>query len=77
MLESLYNIFGFAGSLLVSFLLFMFFVFWMAGVAGICLADRPLSKQIIFLVLAVLVPIYPVLWLIMDMWSQRKQLQQL
>lgn len=77
MLESLYNIFGFAGSLVVAFIIFIFFVFWMAGVAGICLAERPFHRQIVFLTLAILVPIYPVLWLIMDMWSQRKQLRRL
>ena len=77
MLESLYNVFGFAGSLLVAFVIFIFFVFWMAGVAGICSADRPPVKQYILLFLAVFVPIYPVLWLIMDMMSQRKKLKKL
>ena len=77
MLETLHEIFGFAGSLIVSFLIFLFFVFWMAGVAGICSGDRSQSRQIIFYALAILVPIYPVLWLIADMIRQRKQLKKL
>ena len=77
MLETLYNIFGFAGSLLVSFFIFIFFVFWMAGVAGICLRDRPPVRQFIFFSLAIFVPVYPVLWLIADMIKQKKELRRL
>lgn len=77
MLETLHNIFGFAGSLIVSFLVFMFFVFWMAGVAGIVESDRIQSRQIVFFSLAIFVPIYPVIWLIADMIRQKKQLRKL
>jgi len=77
MLETVHNMFGFTGSLLVSFFVFMFFVFWMAGVAGICQGDRKQSRQIIFFSLAILVPIYPVVWLIADMIRQKKQLRKL
>lgn len=77
MLETLYNIFGFAGSLIVSFLVFMFFVFWIAGVAGIVESDRIQSRQIVFFSLAIFVPIYPVIWLIADMIRQKKQLRKL
>ena len=77
MLETLYNTFGFAGSLIVAFLIFMFFVFWMAGVAGICSKDRGYPRQLIFLALAIFIPIYPVLWLIDDMIKQKKQLKRL
>lgn len=77
MLESVHNLFGFTGSLIVSFLVFMFFVFWMAGVAGIVQGDRKQSRQIIFFSLAIFVPVYPVIWLIADMIRQKKQLRKL
>ncbi|TVQ02120.1 MAG: hypothetical protein EA359_12275 [Balneolaceae bacterium] len=77
MLETLYNYFGFAGSIFVSFLMFMFFVFWVAGIAGISSKNRPTHRQIIFFTLAVLVPVYPVLWLIADMIKQKRQLRRL
>ncbi len=77
MLETLYNIFGFAGSLIVSLLIFMFFVFWIAGVAGICSGDRPPGRQSLFFALAIFVPVYPVVWLIADMIRQKKKLRKL
>lgn len=77
MLETLYELFGFAGSLIVSFLIFLFFVFWMAGVAGICSGNREQSKQMLFYALAIFIPIYPVAWLIVDMIRQKKQLRKL
>lgn len=77
MLQTLYNYFGFAGSLLLAFLLFLFFVFWMAGVAGICTQKKHSRQQMIFVTLAVFVPVYPVIWLIIDMITQKKELRQL
>lgn len=77
MLETLYNYFGFTGSLLLAFFLFLFFVFWMAGVAGISSKQRNSLRQIVFISLAVFVPIYPVLWLISDMTEQKKKLRSL
>ncbi|MEX0646612.1 MAG: hypothetical protein WEA56_00540 [Balneolaceae bacterium] len=77
MLQTLYNYFGFTGSLLLAFFLFIFFVFWMAGVAGICSKKRSSKRQVIFVSLAVFVPVYPVLWLIADMIEQKKELQKL
>lgn len=77
MLETLYNYFGFAGSLLVAFFSFFFFVFWIAGVAGICSKERPPIRQTVFISLAVFVPLYPVLWLIADMIKQKRELRKL
>lgn len=77
MLETVHEIFGFAGSLLFSFIVFLFFVFWMAGVAGIVQGDRKQTRQIIFIALAIFVPLYPVVWLIADMIRQKKQLRKL
>lgn len=77
MLETLYNYFGFAGSLVVAFFVFLFFIFWIAGVAGISSGQRPLKRQIIFFSLAILVPPYPVMWLIADMIKEKKKLRRL
>ncbi|MEX0945456.1 MAG: hypothetical protein WD513_02115 [Balneolaceae bacterium] len=77
MLQTLYNYFGLIGSLIIAFLSFMFFVFWMAGVAGICTRERPAVRQLIFLSLAIFLPIYPVLWVIADMIKQKKELRRL
>ena len=77
MLQTLYNYFGFTGSLLLAFFLFLFFVFWMAGVAGICSKKRISNRQLIFVSLAVFIPVYPVLWLIADMIEQKNELQKL
>lgn len=77
MLQTLHDIFGFAGSMIVSFLVFMFFVFWMAGVAGLCDTYRDEARQNIFLAVGILVPVYPVAWLIVDMIKQKKKLRKL
>ncbi|MEX0843679.1 MAG: hypothetical protein WD022_00285 [Balneolaceae bacterium] len=78
MLQSFYNNFGFFGALALSIFLFIFFIFWLAGIAGITLPydggkKKGKSWQII---LAVLVPVYPVLWLLFDMYMHRKYMQE-
>ncbi len=77
MLETFYNNFGFVGSLIVALLIFFFFIFWMAGVAGLCQENSGKKESIIRLALAVLIPIYPVIWIISDMIAQKKQLRRL
>ena len=77
MLESFYNNFGFVGSLVLALLIFLFFIFWMGGVAGLCKEHDGKKDSMIRLVLAVLIPIYPVAWLILDMISQKKKLHKL
>ena len=77
MLETFYNNFGFVGSLVVALLIFIFFIFWMGGVAGICHEHDNKKNSVIRLVFAILIPIYPVIWLIADMISQKKQLKRL
>jgi len=77
MLESLYNNFGFLGSLVVSLFIFFFFIFWMAGVAGICDEHQGKRTTIVHLFFAVLVPVYPVIWLIAQMISQKRKLKNL
>lgn len=77
MIENVYNIFGFVGSLVVALGIFFFFIFWMAGVAGICQEKENGKKQYIFLLIAILIPIYPVLWIIWDMIEQKRELGRL
>lgn len=77
MLETFYNNFGFVGSLVIALLIFLFFIFWMGGVAGICKEHDSKKDSVFRLVMAVLIPIYPVVWLIFDMISQKKQLKRL
>ncbi|TVQ65673.1 MAG: hypothetical protein EA360_08745 [Balneolaceae bacterium] len=77
MLESLYSYFGFTASLVVSLFIFLFFVFWMAGVAGICSRKRPVHRQALFISLAVFIPPYPVVWLISEMIKQKRELRNL
>lgn len=77
MLETLYNYFGFAGSLIVAFFSFIFLIFWIAGVAGITLGKRNPVRQMIFVFIAVLIPPYPVAWLIADMINQKRELRRL
>ncbi len=77
MLETLYNYFGFAGSLIVAMLAFFFFIFWIAGVAGICAKKRPPVRNTIFISLAVFIPIYPIFWVIADMIKQKRELRRL
>ncbi len=69
MLENLYQTFGIFGSLIVSMIIFLFIIFWVAGIAG--LTDR--SHRTIKtwqIVLCVVLPPYPVAWLVYDMIRQ-------
>lgn len=74
MLKTFYELIGFFGSLVLSLSLFLFFVFWIAGLAGITLpVDGGKAKynkwQVLF---AVLVPIYPIVWLVTDIIAQHR-----
>lgn len=71
MLQVIYENLGFFPTLFVSVLFFVAFIFWMAGIAGL-LANRDRKKPTEWLtyVLIIVVPIYPVAWLIMDIIRQ-------
>lgn len=75
MLETFYKTFGFLPALLISFLLFMLFIFWMAGVAGICRKKKDDQSEM-NIILAVFVPVYPIIWLISEMVRERKLLKR-
>ncbi|MEX1062046.1 MAG: hypothetical protein WEC12_00470 [Balneolaceae bacterium] len=76
MLETFYNNFGFAGALISSFVLFIFFIFWIAGLAGICLKNESELKKILRMTIAVLVPLYPFIWMIWEMIVQKRDVQR-
>ncbi|MDR9416693.1 MAG: hypothetical protein RI564_10440 [Gracilimonas sp.] len=78
MLQSFYDNLGFFGALSTALLLFFFFIFWIAGIAGITLPyDGGRKKgnnwQIL---LAVLFPPYPIVWLIYDMYLQHRYMTE-
>ncbi|MEX0894713.1 MAG: hypothetical protein WDZ36_03050 [Balneolaceae bacterium] len=78
MLQTFYNNFGFAGALLLAFGIFIFFIFWMAGLAGIWLQkEKEENLKIIKLITAVFIPLYPFFWMILDMYKQMKMMNRL
>ena len=72
MLKSFYELFGFFGALILSLALFLFFIFWLAGLAGITLpvdgGKAKFNKWEVFV--AILIPIYPIYWLFRDIIEQ-------
>lgn len=75
MLQTFYNSFGFLGSIGVAMLIFLSFIFWMAGVAGISqLPDS--TKKNIKLVLSVMFPPYPIIWIFIDMYRQNNLMKE-
>jgi hypothetical protein len=74
MLQALYQTFGFPLALLLSFLVFLLVILWLAGLAGLVISQqeehtsRPLS-----VVLAVLFPPYPMGWLIWDIIQEHRR----
>lgn len=73
MLENLYQTFGILGSLIVSLLVFVFIIFWIAGIAGISDSTHR-NARTWQLVASVLFPPYPVVWLVYDMVRQYKMM---
>ena len=73
MLENLYQTFGIFGSLIVALLVFLFCIFWVAGIAGLSDDTRHKIKtwQI---VIGVLFPPFPVAWLVYDMVRQYREM---
>lgn len=69
MLETFYDSFGFVGSVTISFLIFLSFIFWMAGIAGISQLKET-DKKNIRLVISIIFPPYPIIWLFIDMYRQ-------
>ncbi|SMO37202.1 hypothetical protein [Gracilimonas mengyeensis] len=76
MLQSFFENFGFFGALALAFVLFIFLILWIAGIAGIALPyDGGQKKGNDWQVLiAVVFPPYPVIWLIYDMYQQYRSM---
>ncbi|TYP95223.1 hypothetical protein LX73_0519 [Fodinibius salinus] len=75
MLHSFYNSFGFIGSILVAMFIFLCFIFWMAGIAGISQLP-PSKKKSTKLFCSVIFPPYPIIWLFVDMFRQKSLMEE-
>lgn len=75
MLETFYNNFGFIGSISIAFGIFIAFIFWMAGVAGLSQLKPSTSKNV-KLVFSVLFPPYPIIWVFVDMYRQSQLMKE-
>jgi amino acid permease len=74
MLKTFYESIGFLGALLLALGLFVFFIIWVAGIAGITLpvdGGKPRGSKT-QIAIAIFVPIYPIIWLFYEMYHQRK-----
>lgn len=75
MLQTFYNNFGFVGSIGVAMLIFLSFIFWMAGVAGI--SQLPAStKKNVKLTLSIIFPPYPIIWIFIDIYRQSQLMKE-
>jgi len=71
MLKTIFESFGFTGSLLLSLLIFLFLILWLAGMAGITQPkDGGKVRYKPWMVwLAVLFPLYPIAWILNQIWN--------
>lgn len=75
MLETFYESFGFLGSISLAFFIFLSFIFWMAGIAGI--SQLPDSKnKTAKLWGSVIFPPYPIIWVFVDMYRQSQLMKE-
>jgi len=75
MLQTFYQSFGFLGSISLAFALFLSFIFWMAGVAGISQLPHSQRKNI-KLISSVIFPPYPIIWVFVDMYRQSQLMKE-
>jgi hypothetical protein len=74
MLKTFYELFGFFGALSISLALFFFFIFWLAGLAGITLpvdGGKPKFNKWQVMV-SIFIPLYPIYWLIRNITEQHR-----
>lgn len=74
MLQTFYNNFGFLGSLGIAFAGFIFTIFWISGIAGISDSENTRFKSA-KMVLSVIFPPYPFVWIIRDMYLQHQRMK--
>lgn len=77
MLKTLYETLGFGSSLVLAFLLFMAVIFWVGGLAGILITQREQRRgSPLQLVFAALFFPYPIIWMIAQMFWQRRMMEK-
>ena len=72
MLSTFYELLGFFGALFLSLAMFLLFIFWVAGIAGITLpvdGGKPKYNRVEVFV-AIVIPVYPIYWIIKDIIEQ-------
>jgi len=75
MLQTFYNSFGFLGSIAFAMFIFLSFIFWMAGVAGISQLPHSTKKNL-KLFASVVFPPYPIIWVFVDMYRQSRLMNE-
>jgi hypothetical protein len=76
MLEWIFDLLGFWGTVFASLTAFILFIFWIAGMAGISDSDNVTDyTKTVKMVLSIVFPPYPVIWLIIDMIQHNKRLK--
>ncbi|HLR24706.1 MAG TPA: hypothetical protein VK112_02480 [Fodinibius sp.] len=75
MLQTFYNSLGFIGSISIAFFIFISFIFWMAGVAGISQLKHDDFKQT-KLFFAVIFPPYPIFWVLWDIYAESQFMKE-
>lgn len=71
MLKTIFENFGFIGSLMLSLLIFLFFILWLAGIAGITQPKDggQLRYKPWMVWLSVFIPLYPIVWIVHQIWK--------
>gem|GEM_PF-606405 len=71
MIRSLYLDFGFFTTLIICLGIVVFFIIWLAGIAGL-LANPDTKKEVgwVKIICCILIPVYPFLWLIFDTFKE-------
>ncbi|MEX0772056.1 MAG: hypothetical protein WD038_02755 [Balneolales bacterium] len=76
MLQWMHGEFGLVGSLIMAYILFIFFIFWIAGLAGINESKYSDDTKMNMLIIGIIVPPYPILWLIKEIYRQNRVLKE-
>lgn len=74
MLKYFYAQFGLVGSVSFFLALFVLFIFWLAGISGL-IEQNNNKDSLAKLVIAVLIPVYPIAWMLYEMLRQRRSLK--
>jgi choline-glycine betaine transporter len=78
MLKTIFEHFGFIGSLALSLLLFVFFILWMSGIAGITQpldGGKPRYKHWMVWV-SILFPPFPIIWIVHNLTHHNRLMKR-